>query len=226
MGKPQLIIWGASGHALVAADIVRCAGQYDLLGFLDDLQPQRRGEPFGGSQVLGGQEELGRLRERGASHLFVGIGDCAVRQALAARAEAMGFVLARLIHPRSIVAAGVAIGPGSMVAAGAVVNPGVRVGRNVIINTGATVDHESSIEEGAHIGPGAHLGGRTAIGPGVLVGIGAIIRDRIKIGKGTAIGAGAVVVKDIPPLVLAYGVPARVVREIGLRSTVRSNGTD
>ena len=32
----KLIIWGASGHARVVADIIRVAGAYEIAGFLDE----------------------------------------------------------------------------------------------------------------------------------------------------------------------------------------------
>lgn len=45
------------------------------------------------------------------------------------------------------------------------------------------------------------------------IGTGATILPGVTIGKGSIIGAGAVVAEDIPPYVIAAGVPARVLRE-------------
>ena len=36
MGTP-LVVWGASGHARVVADIIRLSKEYDIVGFLDDV---------------------------------------------------------------------------------------------------------------------------------------------------------------------------------------------
>ena len=52
------------------------------------------------------------------------------------------------------------------------------------------------------------------IGNNVLIYSGAVICPGVTIGDNIIIGAGSVVTKDIPPNVLAWGVPARVVREI------------
>ena len=41
------------------------------------------------------------------------------------------------------------------------------------------------------------------------------------IGDDTVVGAGAVVTRDLPAGVVAYGNPARVVREIGERDRVQ-----
>lgn len=53
-----------------------------------------------------------------------------------------------------------------------------------------------------------------AIGDGVWLGAGAIVCPGVTIGEDTVVGAGAVVTKDLPAGVVAYGNPARVIREI------------
>ena len=209
-----LVLWGASGHARVVADIVRLRGEHEIAGFVDDRDPSRRGAPFCGARVLG-LAELVELRRAGVLHLLVAVGDCAARLRLAERARRDGFTLApAAVHPSAVVAEGVELGAGSVVAAGAIVNPGVRIGENVIVNTGASVDHECLLDDGVHVGPGARLGGCVTVGRAVWIGIGATVIDRIRIGADAQLGAGAVVVDDIPPGVLAYGVPARVVRKL------------
>ncbi len=52
------------------------------------------------------------------------------------------------------------------------------------------------------VGCGAWLGARVTVLPGVSIGEGAVV------------GAGAVVTRDIPPNVLAAGVPARMLRAL------------
>lgn len=52
------------------------------------------------------------------------------------------------------------------------------------------------------------------IGDNVWLGAGAIVCPGVTIGDDTVVGAGAVVISDLPPGVLAVGVPARVQREI------------
>jgi acetyltransferase-like isoleucine patch superfamily enzyme len=46
----------------------------------------------------------------------------------------------------------------------------------------------------------------------VWLGSGVKILDGVTIGKGAVIGAGSVVTKDIPPLSVAVGVPAKVIK--------------
>jgi acetyltransferase-like isoleucine patch superfamily enzyme len=47
------------------------------------------------------------------------------------------------------------------------------------------------------------------------IGIGAIILPGVHIGHSTQIGAGAVVTRDIPACSVAFGVPAKVIRQRG-----------
>jgi UDP-N-acetylbacillosamine N-acetyltransferase len=210
--RAKLVIWGAGGHALVVADIVREQGQYELVGFLDDRPPGIRPTDLAGTPVLGGGDQLHCLKSRGVTHAIVAVGDARVRLALAEQARQAGLVLAVAVHPRATVAAGVPLGAGTVVAAGAVVNPGVWIHQNVVVNTSSSVDHDCFIDDGAHICPGAHLAGGVRVGRAAWIGIGATVTERVRIGAGSVVGAGAVVLGDVAEGVVAYGVPARVVR--------------
>ncbi len=215
MVRKKLVVWGASGHALVVADAVRLTEEYEIAGFLDDVHPERCGEQFCGASIIGGAEALDSLRACGVEAIFLGFGNCAARLKLAEMAAAKGFYLPKIIHPRAVVAHDVVIGPGTFVAAGAVINSQARIGAQVIVNTSASVDHESVVEDGAHVCPGVHLAGGVIVGRAAWVGIGSSVVDKVRIGAGSMIGAGAVVVGDIPDGVMAYGVPARVIKGVG-----------
>lgn len=54
------------------------------------------------------------------------------------------------------------------------------------------------------------------IGHRCLIGMGAIVMDRVKIGDDCIIGAGSIVTEGtvIPPKSLAFGSPAKVIREL------------
>lgn len=59
-----------------------------------------------------------------------------------------------------------------------------------------------------------HVGGTIRVGDGCWIGAGALILPGVSIGDSSVIGAGAVVARDIPPAVIAVGVPARAIRSI------------
>lgn len=212
--KPQLVFWGASGHSLVVADIIRLNGDYDIVGFLDDTSKEGTSDKLCGLPVFYGKEHLNRLYQAGVRHTIIAFGHCAARLKAAEFAKSIGFTLATAIHPAAIIASDAVIGEGTVIAAGAVVNPAVRIGANVIINTSASVDHETVVADGVHICPGVRIAGRVSVGKGAWIGIGATVADRVNIGAGAFIGAGSVVVDDIAPHVLAYGVPAKVIKRI------------
>jgi maltose O-acetyltransferase len=58
------------------------------------------------------------------------------------------------------------------------------------------------------------------IGDNVWLGGGVIVCPGVTIGDDTVVGAGAVVTRDLPAGVVAAGVPARVLREIGEQDRV------
>ncbi|MBS2027841.1 MAG: acetyltransferase [Deltaproteobacteria bacterium] len=213
--KKRLVIWGASGHARVVADIAMLSGDFDLAGFIDDRTPERRGEAFCGAQVLGGREVLPGLASAGVSHGLLAFGDCTARVALGAVLRSHGLELAVAVHPSAVVASDVRLGAGTVVAANAVINPNATIGENVIVNTSAVVEHDCVIGEGAHIAPGARLAGRVQVGARAWVGLGALVIEDRRIGADSFIGAGAVVVEHIPDNVVAFGVPATVRRANG-----------
>ena len=213
--RGRLIIFGAGGHAQVVADILRLNKQYEMIGFLDEFNPQNYGSKlFGDLTVLGGSETLDQLKSEGVRFAFIGVGDCQARMRLAAVVTMKGFELATAIHPRAIVADGATVGKGTVVCAGAVVGHGASVGENVFINTCASVDHHCNIEHGVHLAPGVRLGGRVTVEEGANIGIGASIFDKVRIGRGTIIGAGSVITRNVPPGVVAYGVPGRIIRSV------------
>ncbi len=208
-GGHRMLVWGASGHALVVADAIRRQGKYEIAGFVDTVSPERADTPFAKGRILGGLEVLSRCRDEGVSHLFIAIGDCDVRLRLAEQAASFGYELGIVVHPSAIVAEDVHIGAGTFIAAGVVVNPGTTVGEQVILNTGCSVDHDCRLADGVHVGPGAVVAGHVTLGRATLLGAGSVVKDHLSIGAGAVIGAGGVVINDIGSHVIAIGVPAR-----------------
>lgn len=196
---PQLYIIGAGGHARVIADILVRRGS-PAAGFID----RSSGSSVSGIPVL---DERSILLTSAA--VIVGVGDNALRERLAAGYEHFGIA----VHPSAQVAADVEIGPGSVVMAGAILNPGAHVGSHCIVNSGAVVEHDCLLEDFCSIGPGAVLGGATQIGRGAVIGLGTSVIHGIRIGAHTVVGAGSTAVENLPPLTVALGNPARVIRQ-------------
>src|SRR5215217_1050896 len=58
----------------------------------------------------------------------------------------------------------------------------------------------------------------------VWIGANAVVLDGVTVGKGAVIAAGAVVSRNVPPLAIVGGVPARIVRYRGQSVTQDSEG--
>ena len=93
--------------------------------------------------------------------------------------------------------------------AGAVISPEVEIGQDCIVNTNATVDHESFLESGVEIAPGATLCGLVKVGTNGFVGAGATVLPRVQIGSDAIVGAGAVVTRNVEKGQTVVGVPAK-----------------
>jgi len=84
----------------------------------------------------------------------------------------------------------------------------ISIGDNTIVGYNATIlCHEFRIKE--------FCTGKVEIGANVLIGANSTILPGVRIGEGAQVGAGSLVNRDVPPGVLAAGVPARVVRRVG-----------
>ena len=94
------------------------------------------------------------------------------------------------------------------------------IGDNVLIGSGALItDSDAHSMDVAERRKGA--GGASEpveIGKDVFIGARAIILKGVTIGSGAVVGAGAVVSKNVPPMTVVAGNPARVVK--ALRSEV------
>lgn len=117
-----------------------------------------------------------------------------------------------LIHPSSVIARtsraelGTIIGPASVVA------PYSQIGTFCSINRNVSIGHHTIVGSLSTINPGANIAGFVKIGQSVLVGMGANVLEGVEIGDNTIVGAGSLVTKSLPPNVVAYGSPAKVVR--------------
>ena len=209
MAAIPIVILGAGGHGKVVLDLIRAAGVFTPIGFLD-ADPDLAGTIVSGIPVLGDVRQLKRLRrEQRVATVAIGIGDNRARRGYLADVREHGFTLPALVHPRATIASGVTLGDGAVVCAGAVVCVDATVGELAIINTGAIVDHECDIGPGAHVAPRAVLAGRVRVGAGAFVGLGACVIQCLSIGKDAVVGAGAVVLGDVPAGMTVVGVPAR-----------------
>ncbi|HEX7832717.1 MAG TPA: acetyltransferase [Thermoanaerobaculia bacterium] len=203
----RIIIVGAGGQGAIVADALLLARASTVLGFVDDTHER----PILDLPILGRIDALADIEH---DAIVVAIGDNAQRRAITEQLIARGETLVTAQHPFTSIATSAAIGAGSMISAGAIVTPRATIGRGVLLNTKASVDHDSVVGDFAHVSAGATVGAKCVIGAEAMIGLGASVSSGCRVGARSVIGAGAVVVRDIPDDVVAYGVPARVMRRV------------
>jgi acetyltransferase EpsM len=205
--KNRLIVIGAGGHAKVVVSTVIEAGM-EIESIYDD-DPGKWGKHVLDVPIRG---PLSMINESECSSAVIAIGDNRTRRSIA---ERFGYLQwTPVVHPDAYVHSSVHLGGGTVVFAKAGIQPDSVVGEHCIINTGATIDHDCSLGDYTHIAPGVNLAGEVTLGSGVFCGIGTKVIGGISIRNWTIVGAGSVVVRDLPEYALAFGVPAKVVRQI------------
>lgn len=207
----DIVVIGASGHAEVVIDVLERQGIYRIKGLIDR---SAKGHLMG-YEVLGTESDLaGIVREREIAGGIVAIGDNWTRHRVVDALTTLlpGFAFVTAIHPSAQIGRNATVGRGSVVMAGAVINPNARVGAFCVVNTNASLDHGSVMGDFSGLLPNAATGGNVLIGAFAAVCQGANVIHGVEIGEHTVIGAGATVFEDMPPRVVAYGTPARVIR--------------
>ena len=103
---------------------------------------------------------------------------------------------------------------------GVEIHPGATIGRRFFIDhgMGVVIGETAEIGDDVMLYHGVTLGGRSmertkrhpTVEDGATIGAGARVIGPVVIGQGAQIGANAVVVKDVPALATAVGIPATV----------------
>lgn len=110
------------------------------------------------------------------------------------------------------------IGDDSEIGENAYLNRDVKLGKHVLMGQNVTIlttNHEFENPKQWIHDQGTRERQPVFVGDDVWIGANSIILAGITIGKGAVIGAGSVVTKNVPPLAVAVGNPARVIRQRG-----------
>jgi len=143
-----------------------------------------------------------------------------------------------VIHPCSVIRAGVQIGPGCEIGPFAHLRPGTQLGagckvgafvetKNAVYGDGAKSGHlaylgDVTLGANVNIGAGsivANYDGKakhhTEIGDGAFIGCGTVLVAPVKVGRNAQTGANTVVLrgKDVPDDTVVIGIPARELRK-------------
>ena len=209
MNPQPLLILGTTPYALAFADAFADIPQFQVVGFVENMDRQRCLQKHGGLPVYW-VEDLASLRD---THRVICCLSTTFRDRYVQQVEQLGFQFATLIHPTATVSKKSTLGEGTSVNIGGIVAGFTRIGRYVQINRGVTIGHHTIIEDFVTIQPGVNIAGNCHICRKTYIGIGATVVDGIRVGTQSVVGAGSVVLEDVPDNVLVVGVPAKVVKE-------------
>ena len=206
----MIYILGAGAMGRETLGIYKALGKFDQVAAFIEQNCDRVGRKIHGKEVMDASV-IETLRDDTS---FVGAMGAPKRRRWIEEIEARGFGFDTVIHPSATIDEFTAIGTGCIVCPGVVLTCDIKVGQHSIVNIGTTINHDCEIGSFVSIGPSVSIAGRVTIGDGCWISVGTKIINRISIGKGSLIAAGSVVTKDIPPGVLAVGVPAKPIREV------------
>jgi UDP-perosamine 4-acetyltransferase len=211
MNIKSCILLGGGGHARVLLEILLQMGAPPVHGILDS-DASRWGQALHGVPILGGDDLLGNLPQRGVGYFAVSLGatgDYQPRRRLFEMARSVGLEPVTIVSPQASCSRWATLGAGAQLLPLSIVNAGAQIGINAIINSGAIVEHDCVLGDHVHVASGATLASTIRVGVGAHIGAGATVRQGVSIGEGAIVGAGAVVVDDIAPWSCVVGVPAR-----------------
>lgn len=209
----NVVIIGGGNQAHYVIDIIERAGQYNIVGIIDSIH--EIGSDRFGYKILGRQENIVELINQHQIYGgIIAIGDNYARGNVYLQISSLApnFEFINAIHPSVIIGNNVKIGKGVTAMAGVIFNPKAIIGDFTFFATGAQVEHDCVISDFASISAGSVTGGYVTLGKYSALTLGVTVLDRLEIGENTVVGAGSLVLKSLPPNVLAYGNPVKIIK--------------
>jgi len=217
MDLRKVVVVGSGGFGREVIEIFKDCNkvmkEWDILGFVDD-NLNLQNSKINGYPVLGNTDWLVDHAKEGIS-CVIATGNPKTKKKIAEKLEFGGVTFVSVIHPTVIMSEFVELGTDVIICAGSILTVNIKIGNHVLLNINCTVGHDAIIEDYCCIMPTVKINGNDHLYKGVYVGTGATFINDVSVGCWTTIGAGAVIVKDIPEKVLAVGLPAKPVKNLG-----------
>ncbi|KON26429.1 hypothetical protein AC481_07230 [miscellaneous Crenarchaeota group archaeon SMTZ-80] len=207
----KFLLIGAGAQGRVTSDILEDSG-FEVHGFLDD-DTSLLGKEISGKMIIGKIDKAIEMSKDNYK-LIICIGHNHHRKIISEKLKLDISSYGNAIHTSSVILKSASLGYGNMIFAQTYIGSNAQIKNHTIINNGCIVEHDCIVEDYVSLSPGCCMGGRATIGKAAFISAGVTINPRITIGANSIIGSGSVVVRNIPEKVLAYGIPAKVIRKI------------
>jgi acetyltransferase EpsM len=213
----KLIILGGSGIGMIAASVANDLGEYDVVGFLNDVVPN--GTQIGKYDtipVVGTTDDLPKYLAMEDCYFFIAYVGLGSEKTTFEKISEFNIPLNRyatLIHPTAIIPKGFCkIGQGCLLAPLSQLSPDTTLEDNCILLPNAFLGHDSTMKRFSHVATNGVVGANVTVGYATHVGSNAVIREKVNIGHYSLIGSGSVVLNDVPENSVIVGNPARVLK--------------
>lgn len=213
----KLIILGGRGIGMIAASIAEVTGEYEVLGFLNDVE--LIGTEIGKFKkypVIGTTKDVPKYLEDSNVFFFIGYIGMKSEKEVYEKITKLGIPrdkFATLIHPTAIVPKGYCkIGKGVLIAPLAQLSPDTTVEDNCILLPNSFLGHDSTMKRFSHITTNSVVGGYVTLGVGSHVGTNATLREYVQVGDFAIVGSGSVVLENVPNNSIYVGNPAKLLR--------------
>jgi sugar O-acyltransferase (sialic acid O-acetyltransferase NeuD family) len=210
-----MLIIGAKGFA---KEVLQVCHDNDFAGkvaFYDDVNEDISGLLFNLFPILKSEEEVSKFFKANGNEFTIGIGLPTLRYKLYKKFLHLGGEFISTISPFAQIGSfDVTIGTGSNVLSQSIFSNSTRVGMGCIVYYNVVITHDCVVEDFVELAPNVILLGRCRIGKFTQIGANTTVLPDVKIGKNVIIGAGSIVTNDIPDNSVAYGIPAKVVKNL------------
>ncbi len=213
---------GSSGQGKVLIDAIEKINsdpdgtrqKYSIVGVIDDFR--RPDEKVWEYPILGSIEDLPRLIDKySAPGVVIGVGDNFSRFNISNKIKELCPTASfpSIVYPGAILGRGVSVGEGTFISSGVVISHSAAIGNFCMLNINAVVGHDCVMEDFASIASLSVFGAYGRLGFACAISMGVTLLAKTNVGEHAVVGAGSIVTRDIPAYVLAYGAPAKTIRD-------------
>ncbi|MFH1618993.1 MAG: acetyltransferase [bacterium] len=210
--RKNIIIYGAGGFGREVAWLIerinKVGHEWNVLGFVDDVQTGMYGKDINNLKLFGGKEWFAANKEE--IYVTCPVGSSKGRRSIHQYLEQYPNVkFATLIDPSVVIGGTSVVGEGAIICCGARITVNAKIGKGVVINTGSSIGHNSDLSDFCTLLTNVMVSGTVRIGENSEIGSGAFIREYLTICSDVVVAPLSSVLRDITEPGIYAGNPAR-----------------